>query len=669
MKAQTLALVALGLLSGEVLGQTSSGIAVPPLISSVSAAISSARASGSDIASSIASEASSVASSIRSAASSAASAATGSSTTGTETSATSTSTSTGPVSTTITSVESGTTVSPTTIAGTTDSQTTQAPTTIPGTTRAASTRTVTTTSSTGLAFAPTVDAKLLAPIIGAAAAANITFGIAMPLEMTSTMVSDCDVPETAQQQPEIDESLVQINASSTIDTAEEAAEEAEEVEDDVSRESTQPLLAKKKRKNKSLASRGPTALPKNRGNGFEEYFADPPMTPEEAMQEKQEIYSPDLPFENRMQSCIQRFRSRRRIQYHRILYFDEYLFLGGVDTSQGAYTGRDPKELKQLTPTQRREATARDVIHEGSGGGGRFYDGDETKWTVDFTGVAAGFLSTTIVPLTGLQTRPMEAAIDVVENFLRYVLHHDVCPEYEEDVKGAMRVCLAARNEWPMLNSLQTALPGLFNLAATELFSKPDPDAWAFHLFKVPEGFDAKSVFYSVIAMLEDPKPFECLVGGSIELLRQYECTLEITKIHLPTEDMIERFKRLAIDICDKKKKLRLMPIGKLSLKPATIEDGWVHPDTPHPLQGREIDLYFEQGILANLRPGMKMTLEIGELGAGVRFVRRIRKIVPSFYTFLPQELMRGFKPPRENDRPAPSIHDPTAEDNQAVDE
>lgn len=334
----------------------------------------------------------------------------------------------------------------------------------------------------------------------------------------------------------------------------------------------------------------------------------------------------------------------------------------------GAYTGLDPKELKQLTPAQRREATARDVVYEGTGGGDRFYDGDETKWTVDFAGVAAGFLSRTIIPLTGLQTGPMEDAIDVIENFLRYVLHHDVCPEHEQNIKEAMGVCLAARDEWPMLNALQTALPGLFNLAATELFSKPDPDAWAFHLFEVPEGFDPKSVFYSAIAMLEDTNALEHLMGSSIELLRQYECILEITKVNLPATEMIERFQRLAITT-DGNKKIRLTPIGKLTLKPATIEDGWVDPDTPHPLQGKEIDLYFEQDILVNLRPGMKMAVEIGELGADVRFVRRIRKIVPSFYTFLLQELMVHFKAPQENDRPAPSVHDPTAEDNHAVEE
>ncbi|KAL7934379.1 Argonaute siRNA chaperone complex subunit Arb1 domain-containing protein [Trichoderma chlorosporum] len=488
--------------------------------------------------------------------------------------------------------------------------------------------------------------------------------------MDFAAIPDDDGAKSIEPQPEVDDSLISIPTLSATEAGATAEEEAveEDALDDLNELAQLPAPKKKKRKNKTTANRGPTALPKNRGNGFEEYFADPPMTPQEAMEEKKEIYSPDLSFEKRMQSCIQRFRSRRRIQYPRDTYFNDYLFLGGVDTKHGAYTGLDPKELKQLTPAQRREATARDVVYEGTGGGDRFYDGDETKWTVDFAGVAAGFLSRAIIPLTGLQTEPMEDAIDVIENFLRYVLHHDVCPEYEENVKEAMELCAMAKEEWPMLNSLQTALPGLFNLAAMELFSKTEPDAWAFDLFQVPEGFDAKSVFYSAVAMLDDAKMLEHLFGDAVKLVDQYECTMEVTKVSLPIKGLVERFEKLAITTNDNKK-IRLLPLGKLTLKPATIEDGWVEPDMQHPLQGKEIDLYFEQNILTNLKPGMKMTLEICDLGADIRFVKHIRKIVPSFYTFLPQELMVHFRAPQESDRPAPSVHDPTTEDNHAMED
>lgn len=70
---------------------------------------------------------------------------------------------------------------------------------------------------------------------------------------------------------------------------------------------TVPVTGKKRRGKKSQASRSSGRLTKSRGNGFEgrspgrfrgtvltmtEFFADPPMTPQEALEEKDEIYHP-----------------------------------------------------------------------------------------------------------------------------------------------------------------------------------------------------------------------------------------------------------------------------------------------------------------------------------------------------------------------------------------
>lgn len=110
----------------------------------------------------------------------------------------------------------------------------------------------------------------------------------------------------------------------------------------------------------------------------------------------------------RIQSCIQRFRSRRRLNSELSLYFNEYLFLGGVDASPAAFTGQDSHELKDMTPAERREATATDTIHGGSTGSARFYNGDRDHWSVDFKGVAAGFFSLSLGPLTGYEDELMK---------------------------------------------------------------------------------------------------------------------------------------------------------------------------------------------------------------------------------------------------------------------
>ncbi|KAF4973905.1 hypothetical protein FZEAL_9131 [Fusarium zealandicum] len=394
-----------------------------------------------------------------------------------------------------------------------------------------------------------------------------------------------------------------------------------------------------------------------------EYFADPPLTPEEAKEEKDEIYDPDLSFSERIQSCIQRFRSRRRLHGDRTLYFNEYLFLGGVDSNPGAYGGLGRQDLKDLTPAERREATATDIVYGTTSAGDKFYNGDEDGWTIDFAGVAAGFFSVTLVQLTSFEQPRMITGIDTVENFLRYVLHHDVCPEYEDNVEAALQVCEAARVEWPMVRLLYAGLPGQFNLAAEDLFCPEETaqKSWSFQQFKRPDGFDSKSVFFSAFALMDEPELFERLSTKQPAVVREFSSTLELVEIFRPSSDIIKRVKSLVIGDHAAKH----VPVGKAMFKQATIKDDWDAPVVPWPVAEETMELFFDDYLLTNMAPGMKATLSICELDAGLRFVKAVEIIVPSFYTFLPQELMRGYKEPRLSNRPAPSVHDPDAEEKQ----
>ncbi|KAF4506087.1 hypothetical protein G6O67_006207 [Ophiocordyceps sinensis] len=419
---------------------------------------------------------------------------------------------------------------------------------------------------------------------------------------------------------------------------------------------------KKKGNPQSAAKRGPTALPKNRGTGFEEFFADPPLTPHEASEETNHIYARELPFEERIQSCIQRFRARRRLNQEQTRYFNEYLFLGGIDTTGKAFGGLDDKDVRALTPAERLEATAADAVHSGSAADDRYYQGDGQHWSVDFTGVLAGFFSTSLVTLTGGARAGMETAAALAENFLKYILHHDVCPEYDDDVKRALGLCAVAREEWPLVDELQHSLPGTFHLAAVALFCPPSPEDWNRASRRLPEGCDAKTIFYSACALVGEAEVLKAAQQGRPSVAKEYTCSLEVVEIQQPCADVAERFGRL--EVADSK--LRAGPIGKAFFKPTTIEDGWENPAIA-PLFGESgvMWLYFEQSLLASMRPGMKMAMTIVELDAGIRFVKAVADVVPTFHTFLPQVLMKHYKQPRENERPAPSVHDPHAEEKQ----
>lgn len=362
-----------------------------------------------------------------------------------------------------------------------------------------------------------------------------------------------------------------------------------------------------------------------------------------------------------MQNCIQRYRSRRRLYVPLIHYFSEYLFLGGVDTCPSTFRSLSQAELKELTPAQRREATATDVIYGTTAAGQRFYNGDPNTWSVDFKGVAAGFFSTTLAQITASEPDNMMLGIGMVENFLRYVLHHDVCPEYENDVKEAMAVCNDAREEWPMLWGLYASLPGQFNLAAAELFNQDTHESWSFTSFKRPENFDPKAVFFTTLAFLDDIDLFESLSKGTPKVSKEYSCTLELIDTFRPDQAITKQLKSVIVE----GNSPGFVPIGSAIFKPAIIEDDWEQPAALAPDIGQEVMLYFDDGMLENMKPGMKMTLTLCELDVGFKFVKTIEIIVPSFYTYLPQEMMRHFKEPKDNDRPAPSVENPEAEEGQ----
>lgn len=275
---------------------------------------------------------------------------------------------------------------------------------------------------------------------------------------------------------------------------------------------------------------------------------------------------------------------------------------------------------------------------------------------MDFAGVAAGFLSTALVYLTGLQETDLNVAVGVIENFLRYVAHHDVCTEYSDNINEALRLCKVAREEWPMVVELRASLPGQFNLASAELFIDSASSHWAFHGFTRPDDFDPEAVFYSAFALMNEQSLFTRLTSsGKPRVIREFPCTLVVLAITRPDDDILERFRRLELD----EKSPSIAPIGKATFRPAIIEDDWEHSSLPSPFStgDDEVTLFLDDEVLANMKPGIKMSVVLCELDIGLRFIKNIVKIVPSFYTFLPQEMMRQYKPPRESDRPAPSIH------------
>ncbi|KAL2760313.1 hypothetical protein ACRALDRAFT_1091071 [Sodiomyces alcalophilus JCM 7366] len=443
---------------------------------------------------------------------------------------------------------------------------------------------------------------------------------------------------------------------------------------------------------KQVPARGPLSLPRDRGTGFELYYADPPMTPEEAETER-EIYSPyivlyaplsllasyhvrvtkriaDVCEKNRrIEECIQRYRSRRRIGPQLVRYFNEYLFLGGVDTTPRQFTGGPTRDdLDNMTAEEIRISTAIDAVHRSRGGQCKFYAGEDVNdaasgWTVDFAGVAAGFLSEVLPFMTGYNYADMAAAIGVVDNFLRYVLHHDVCPDYAQNLRDAIAICERANVDLPRAHGALLQFPGQFNLAAAELFCPNfvphfrDID----HGFRRPEDFDPGVAFKTAVLLAGSAKHARHLVHlrgdlSNERVVREEERCLEVVEVHSPDEHLRTKFRSIRVN----GKLGVLAPVGTAVMRPCRIEDGWDDGEIARarPLPTEKQTYLLDANILFFLQPGMKLRLVACDLSFGLTFVKHVLEVLVSWYTFPPQSLMSEFRDPQANDRPAPSVND-----------
>ena len=149
-------------------------------------------------------------------------------------------------------------------------------------------------------------------------------------------------------------------------------------------ESVKPEADKKKKKKKKKS--------KNKGiSGFEDNYADAPITPEEYAEERSDLYHPSRGFAERIELAIQRYRARRKFDSHRKDIFDKYLSLGGIETGPKMFSGGvDHKNVDDKDADHIATMAATDAVN--------IDKQDSSKWKVDFEGIARAFLYVFPIP-------------------------------------------------------------------------------------------------------------------------------------------------------------------------------------------------------------------------------------------------------------------------------
>ncbi|KAL9089729.1 MAG: hypothetical protein Q9159_002376 [Coniocarpon cinnabarinum] len=398
-------------------------------------------------------------------------------------------------------------------------------------------------------------------------------------------------------------------------------------------------------------------------SGFESYFTEGPLPPDVAAEEA-EMYNEDNTFEERIEHAIRKYLSRRKFNSLISLYFTKWMRFGGVDAQPHPHVQNtiDQSELEGLTTKEKKVATVPKPYVAGE----ELDSHGNPLWEVDFEGVARSFLSSVVPEVFSFEKRDQYYELsNVMQNFLRYLQYHRVCPEYNTAINATLRICDQANIELPACETLQTNLPGAFNMAASTLFggffagaSVLDQE-WAKD--EASEGIDtsfglsrenARQLFAVGVVTMQGyqsaPKTHissEQAFDQSV-VSREEEIGLEITEIRMPTKETLGMYARFPAGF---------EPLGCLICKP------WHPPtffasDLPAQAKRHKIDrektytFLLEETILQNCRVGFKLdSVNILTLApCGNQVLDSIPSHVrPSFYTVLENELVLKWKEPR----------------------
>lgn len=392
--------------------------------------------------------------------------------------------------------------------------------------------------------------------------------------------------------------------------------------------------------------------------GFEDYSTDGPIKPTEYEEDCRD-YDPENGFPSRIETAIMRFCARRTMRQETLSIFSKYMFFGGMDDNRRQFTGGlEKKDMEDLTKREIAELTSYYGVSERVMDG--LYDAEDggpVTWYVDFEKTAKAFLSSHFLSTFDWYDKTqVSRATNVLRNFYNYLLLHDVCPEYRDNLMAARRVCDVAEQEIPKLKKVDMRLPGGFNVACSTLFKgsyvniyanwndwtgADDSLGWsqkdAELVFKA--GLFAHGTDEQVQRYEEGLKN-----GTTCKIVSSEALGLEICSIKYPDSAAKAIYDSTAF------KDTIINPMGKLKCK------RWIVPyappcDLPKAVEAarkkvREFDILVDEQTLQFCVPGMKIECCVKTLDLGIQWIDRVDAVYATFFTWLANERIREWTVP-----------------------
>ncbi|KAF2473814.1 uncharacterized protein BDR25DRAFT_281803 [Lindgomyces ingoldianus] len=413
-----------------------------------------------------------------------------------------------------------------------------------------------------------------------------------------------------------------------------------------------PLLPQKKKEY-------PCGKSKNmmKATGFEDMYAEAPLTPAEA-EEEMAMYDPDKPFVERIEIAIQRFKQKRRMHEMYSKIFNKWMRFGGVESSPRMFGGLSKQDMAEMDAEQIAKALA---IHHVP------WDREDPKhWIVDFEGVGKAFLSSYYPLHYGYDPNQIKTACQVLRSFYNYLLFHQVCDEYKDSLLFARAVCDQADVELVKSNLFGLALPGAFNIAASTVFggthagqcivgqhwAEEATEGWAGDKNLGMKAEEARVTFKTAVAILGTDEQYAIIEAqgskeglNTIKVEKFEDVDLEVVAIKFSPKEVQEMY---TIQNEAWKQKLQLQPLGKLICRSWNKEDfdQWDLPKEKYPKgkilkedEGKIYEFWVEDEVLVECFKGAKIEAKVLTLSCGLTIIDSVSVIHPSFYNWLANEL------------------------------
>ncbi len=312
------------------------------------------------------------------------------------------------------------------------------------------------------------------------------------------------------------------------------------------------------------------------------------------------------------------------------------MFLGGI--SKGDMEGMDKDQIVEAMAQTSIKADKVDTVTNNS------------AWAVDFEGVMKGFLSRRAPYYFGFEIRSqVDTVTRVLSNFMNYLLHHDVCPEYATDVLAARNVCNTASAELWACAEAQRWLPGDFNIACSTLFDGSYDGMYDGVTSWMPEDSGYRGFVGMTDDIAREVQKFAIAGAASEEIYHAWYRMAMENSIRVVDVRRAVGFEIIAIDQVDpetkqfyKDQSTEYRPVGKIRAKP------WTNPDAPPEdltveekeelkMQTKDgasgtrsadrtnspdifYEFFIEEVVLQHLFVGMKIEATVRKLNCGIWF-------------------------------------------------